>query len=437
MIRARALSALISLLLVVGLAACATGDDDDSAAASADDDGADGDSTDDDSTDDDGVNIDPDDDTDDDAGDDDADDDDIDTSPWPYFPPEDWGPFRVGVRTEYWVDESRHEIWGNMDRTLPVEIWYPAADAGGVPNAMPDMLGPLPTWAPGLLDSIYQEKLDELWNTTTYAFRDAPVADESRRFPVILFSHGLTAIRFQNYTLCEYLASHGFVVIAPDHYGNAIFVNIPDAMVVFFNPVTTVSAYWDRPLDVDFVYDEVEQLAREDDWFLARRLDLTAFGVTGHSYGALTSLLAGPGRDYIKAIAPLNPVWLGFFPTSYPKPVLMLQGTLDGLAGGMFDSNVTSRALFDSLEVPRRIHIEMLEAGHYSATDACLLLPPSFVSPITGCSGEMIDTDLANAITARYLTAFFRASLQDDDRYVPTLLANEYPEDIELVSVWQ
>jgi predicted dienelactone hydrolase len=47
-------------------------------------------------------------------------------------------------------------------------------------------------------------------------------------------------VRFQSYFLCEHLASHGFVVVAPDHIGNTTID------LVF--PGTPFEAK-DRPLD--------------------------------------------------------------------------------------------------------------------------------------------------------------------------------------------
>jgi len=50
------------------------------------------------------------------------------------------------------------------------------------------------------------------------AYRDVPPDPEAAQF-LVVFSHGLGGIRQQSYTLCERLASYGFIVVSPDHPG--------------------------------------------------------------------------------------------------------------------------------------------------------------------------------------------------------------------------
>ena len=56
--------------------------------------------------------------------------------------------------------------------------------------------------------------------------------------------------------MSEHLASHGIVVVAVDHYGNAVFTNLfglPDGGLIPYDP-TAVAPYEDRVEDVVFVY---------------------------------------------------------------------------------------------------------------------------------------------------------------------------------------
>ena len=371
---------------------------------------------------------------DDDAGDDSAADDDLGDLFAAYTTPDERGPYAVGVTTFYLTDSSRFEAWGLRDRALPTEVWYPSTGQGGRTNTIADMVGPLPVWAPTIFQGVYGDEFAGLWATQTTARRDAEVLSGHGRFPVVFFSHGFSAIRFQNYSLCEHLASHGFVVVAPDHYGDAIFTNLPGQALVILNPLTVLSSYSDRNEDVAFVYRTLQALDDAPDGPWTGRLALSRYAVAGHSYGGLTALLSGPSLPMVQAIAPLNPVWLGDFPRVFGKPFLLLQSALDGVVGG---SNDAVKQIFEESASRHRLRINLLDGGHYSATDACLLLPPSYRSPITGCDGSMIDPALANRITEAYVTAFFRAVLTDDDRYVPYLGENHWTDDIELTTVWK
>ena len=372
---------------------------------------------------------------DDDSYDDDDDDDDDDDS-YPYSPPDKRGPYPVGVTTLYLVDESRFENWGNRFRTLPLEVWYPSTGVGGHPNTMPDMLGDLPDWVMPLLQAVYGDYFTELWNTTTSAMREAELLALDAPYPVIAFSHGYMGVRFQNVTLCEHLASHGFVVVSPDHYGNAIFTLLPGEQIVIFNPISTVTALWNRTLDISFVYREMQKMDRDDQgpWYGA--LDMEAFAVSGHSYGGLTSLNSGAELDFVDAIAPLNPAWIGPFPLGFSKPFFLLQGEQDMFIGGL-GMNDLVEDIFNDTASTRKVFVNVLRGGHYSSTDVCTLVPPSMNLLTDGCYSPRIDPDLANRIADAYITAFLKSVLLGDDRYDDYLTANHFREEIELATVWE
>jgi dienelactone hydrolase len=350
-----------------------------------------------------------------------------------YYPPDQPGPFAVGVTTVYLTDESRWEPYADMYRSLPLEVWYPAVGETGTVNTVADMVGPVPKWGWPLLESFYGDDLPNLLTITTGASRHAePLFDEGP-FPVLLFSHGLAAIRFQNYTLAEHLASHGFVIVAPDHFGNAVFTNVPGDDIVLYELITTITGVIDRPLDVNFVY---ESLAESSPvvWPWRLPLDLETFAILGHSYGAVTSMLSGPLFDFIDVIAPYNPAFLPWYPHNFDKPFYMLQSAFDEIVG-MF--NEEARAAFDQAGSTHKVHVLLKRGSHYSATDACRLLPPSFIYPASGCDNpERIDYHLANEINAAYSTAFLKSMLLGDDRYDEYLLVNHYPDEVELTTLW-
>jgi dienelactone hydrolase len=189
----------------------------------------------------------------------------------------------VGVRTFEVTDASR-------ERTLPVEFWYPAADAHRGQDLDPetqDRFQPMPI-AP---------------ETSQAAVRDAAPRDGC--FPLVLFSHGYGGERRQTTHFCTHLASHGFAVASPDHVGNTMLDTFQQAMEGGANlsdSLETIQRFIrDRPLDASFVLDRV--VAGDG----PVQVDSDRIGMTGHSFGGWTTLQT-TGRDpRIRAALPLAP----------------------------------------------------------------------------------------------------------------------------------
>ena len=85
-------------------------------------------------------------------------------------------------------------------RLLAVDVWYPATPNG---HAM----------------SVY-ELLPGIAFTAGAARHEPPVAPG--QFPLVLFSHGRTGMRFAYSMLCEAIAARGAVVVSADHPGDAL-----------------------------------------------------------------------------------------------------------------------------------------------------------------------------------------------------------------------
>jgi predicted dienelactone hydrolase len=113
--------------------------------------------------------------------------------------------------------------------------------------------------------------------------------------PVMVFSHGLAASPETRHRWASHLASHGIVVVLPQHPGSDS-EHITQFRDGLQSDLFETQTFVDRPLDISFVLDELEQRnATEFD----NRLNLSQVTVGGHSLGGYTALaVAGGTLDF-------------------------------------------------------------------------------------------------------------------------------------------
>lgn len=322
---------------------------------------------------------------------------------YPVVNPAEAGHFAVGRSTFTAVDDARD------DRTLTFDVWYPVDPI--------DDAGPFSVY-----DLIFAGIESDAARADVPVSRDGP-------FPLIVFSHGSNGIRFQSYFLMEALASHGFVVVAPDHAGNTAIDPISGTADPF--PVVAVN----RPLDVSFTIDVM--LARNEDPLDAfrGRIDPKQIGVSGHSFGAFTALAMAsgfttvPADPRVRVIAPISPAaeLLGDPELrSIRVPMLVLGGTSDVTT----PIEPNSVRAFGLPKARPRYRVDIEKAGHNSFTNICDIgdaligagLPPALAQFLLGsldegCAPELIGIDEAHHLTRFYVVAFFQRHLAGDPRY--------------------
>lgn len=121
------------------------------------------------------------------------------------------------------------------------------------------------------------------------------------RGPLVVLSHGFGADRFFLNYLGQHLASHGLTVVSVEHPGSNLraLVNLPVDPAVAEEPsrILPATEFLDRPRDVTFVLDRLEQL-NEGNSFYGGLFNTEEVTVIGHSLGGYTGLaLAGAKLD--------------------------------------------------------------------------------------------------------------------------------------------
>jgi predicted dienelactone hydrolase len=335
-------------------------------------------------------------------------------------PPDALGRYAVGLDTVRMVDPAR------ADRTLTVDIWYPADKRSDAPIAALDLVfTQLPL--PGVL-----------------------AGPEAARgsFPLVVFSHGSGGVRFQSWFLMQALASHGFVVAAPDHAGNTAV----DAIAGTSDPLAVAAA--NRPRDVSFLIDEMLARDRDPADRLHRRIDERVIAVAGHSFGGFTALAtAGGFLDYppdprVDAIVPIAPATFGFTDeqlASIDVPTLLMGGTLDTAVP--IEPGIV-RA-WDLISGRPEYRVDLQAAGHNSFTNVCDIRDAYVAAGVgqpflgfveeqaeDGCAPQLLPIDEAHRITDLYVVSFLTEELKGSSRYgryLTTRYAERHHLPVELL----
>jgi len=192
---------------------------------------------------------------------------------------------------------------------------------------------------------------------------------EPGSYPVVIFSHGAGGSSSAATPLVRYWASHGYIIIAPTHAdsielykrqhpeeveqwrkdGGRLF------MAKMLRDIGRSPEDWaNRAQDISFVLDELETVEMLIPG-LTGKPDYTRIGMSGHSYGAFTTMLIGgaeispPGAGYsvnyadqradaLMVLSGQGVGRLGLDENSweaFDRPMLVMSGTEDSSAGGM------------------------------------------------------------------------------------------------------
>lgn len=300
------------------------------------------------------------------------------------------------------------------DRTLAVEVWYPAA-AGTAAGREP-----IESYVADAERSRYAELLSKApagcATRTLAAARDAAPAEGP--FPLLVFSHCHGCTRFSSASLAEHLASQGFAVAAADHAGNTLFDELDGKGLPL--DATTLRL---RADDQKFVLDLLLSGREPVPAGLRGRFDATRVGAFGHSFGSVTTGLFAQEDARVKAAAgvaaPMENVLIpGVDLALLSQPLLFLVAREDNSITELGNANIRD----NFAKAPGSAWmVEVADAGHFSFSDVAGLRE-NFAP---GCGEAPRQTNPQEsfrylsvadgvAIARAHLAAFFRATLLDD-----------------------
>lgn len=119
--------------------------------------------------------------------------------------------------------------------------------------------------------------------------------------PVVLFSHGLGGSADNNPYLGIHWAKRGYVVVFMQHPGSdeSVWKNAPSGeKFIAMKQAANTANFLDRAMDVPKVIDALTTWNADPNHTLHQRLDLEHIGMSGHSFGAITTQ-AVAGQSFI------------------------------------------------------------------------------------------------------------------------------------------
>jgi dienelactone hydrolase len=188
------------------------------------------------------------------------------------------------------IDELGKPVQGERARPLQTLIWYPAqkgngkamtvGDYGDLVSTETTFGKPELTWDwKQWLNSMKPSLKDSMW-----AVRDARPLEG--KFPVVIYAPSFSSMSWENADLCEYLASHGYVVVAS-----------PDMGATQRGMTADLSGVNAQAQDISFLIGYAQTLPNTD---------VSKVAVGGFSWGGISNLFAASRDNRIDALFALD-----------------------------------------------------------------------------------------------------------------------------------
>jgi len=358
------------------------------------------------------------------------------------------GPYPVGVTTVEFVDKSRTDPGDPSEpRRLQTEIWYPAASSENLPkNKFSDFLGGGvipgsielangPRAIGGYRDGLTVAELDaSVWINDAVRDAEPAQARDQKKFPLVMFSHGAGAFRPSYIYWTEFLASHGYVVAAPDHPGSARYTQVGGKVIMADGGPRSKypSMARERPKDMITVLDGIEAMSSDGtaaatdlQRLLASRVDCQNVAITGMSFGGTTTADVLELQDTrIRAAVFKCPAVYDTDRTNRKNrdtPIMVMLGTEDTVIGDK--GNTAARDYLDAHN-DNALLVEIRRGGHVSFT-SCEIYNPEYGNGIgSQCAsltkpGETyrpLDIVQQHGIINTYGLAFLNAHLRPGEQ---------------------
>jgi dienelactone hydrolase len=339
------------------------------------------------------------------------------------------GPYPVGVQLKSRYDSTRvyrpafDLVTGQPEtheRARPIQslTWYPAK-AMGKPLTWRDYMATKATedapWlspaealratdaniagnSAGLPPAMAKQVLAQpMW-----ASKDAPAA--AGTFPVVIYAPSFSASATENVDLCEYLASHGYIVIASRSLGAHTK-----------SMTTDLEGLEAQAGDIAFLIGQAHAMPQAD---------MSRIAVVGYSWGGLSNVLAAARDDRIRALVSLDGSVRSYTQFVDGGKDAAKYATPGRLAVPMLFVGRERDSVEDLVKEKKKLDYSLLNEMTYADMTIVTMRPmihPNFASDYLrfaneGSFGEYArdEVSMAHSWTMRYVQRFLDAYLKND-----------------------
>jgi len=289
-------------------------------------------------------------------------------------------------------------------RDLTLDVWFPLDDSTG-----------LTPWRLTFPGDLVFESVRTFATTRDNISADGP-------FPLVIYSHGDSALRTTASNYTEAIASHGYIVAAPDHLGDTVFDGSDDRATQLFN----------RPNDISAVIDAMVDPNRSETAGFVDHVNADQIAVTGHQAFTVYATVAGfdnargeyVADERVGAIIALSPDVGELDDERFAAidiPALIMVGTEDSSASAIRPWELSNSS--------PSYRVELVGGEHLSFTDVCGYLAMLDAAPDAdaggfrtlmngfrrkGCEADDFPyqraLDVTNTFAATFLDSVFRGA---------------------------
>lgn len=208
------------------------------------------------------------------------------------------GPYPVGLRVVHQYDHARTFPSSSKSprkpstndgyRPLQTLIWYPARPSTDQPMTVGDYAKLADTElhfdTPDPGHNKWRSQLDASFDVRLWAMRNAKAA--TGHYPVLIYAASDSSISWENADICEYLASHGYIVIASSSMGRSTRDMTDD-----------IEGIGAQASDISFLITYAKTLPDAN---------VSKVAVVSWSWGGISSLFAAARDPRIKALVSMD-----------------------------------------------------------------------------------------------------------------------------------